>query len=260
MLKVPMVNLGGTGLKVSKLGFGTFDFGVSSLNISPEEGGRILVESYKLGVNFWDTSEDYGSHPHVASALKRVPRKDVVISTKTNAKSGEEAKKSLKSSLKELKTDYVDIFLLHLVKSDWIDGCHQVLKELNDLKTTGIVKAIGLSTHSVTVVREASKFEELDVLMTICCKADQAMVSKFRDRIPIENGSIEEMFHAIKLAHSSGRGVIAIKILGTSAPPLVRNYQSSIKSIAQLDFVDTMVIGMRSLDEVKKNAKVILFG
>ncbi|MFB0567065.1 MAG: aldo/keto reductase [Candidatus Bathyarchaeia archaeon] len=260
MLKVPMVNLGGTGLKVSKLGFGTFDFGVSSLNISPEEGGRILVESYKLGVNFWDTSEDYGSHPHVASALKRVPRKEVVISTKTNAKSGEEAKESFKSSLKELNTDYVDIFLLHSVKSDWIDGCHQVLKELNDLKATGIVKAIGLSTHSVTVVREASKFEEVDVLMTICCKADQAMISKFRERIPLEDGSIEEMFHAIKLAHSSGKGVIAMKVLGTSAPPLVRNYQSSIKSIAQLDFVDTMVIGMRSLDEVKKNAKVILSG
>lgn len=56
MLKVPMVNLGDTGLKVSKLGFGTFDFGVPSLNISPGEGGRILVESYKLGVNFWDAS------------------------------------------------------------------------------------------------------------------------------------------------------------------------------------------------------------
>ncbi|MDH5783394.1 MAG: aldo/keto reductase [Candidatus Bathyarchaeota archaeon] len=260
MLKVPMVKLGGTGLKVSKLGFGTFDFGVSSLNISPEEGGRILVESYKLGVKFWDTSDDYGSQPHVASALKRVPRKEAVISTKTSAKSGEEAKKSLKSSLKELNTDYVDIFLLHFVKSDWIDGCHQVLKELNDLKTTGIVKAIGLSTHSVTVVREASKFDEVDVLMTICCKADQVMISKFRERIPLEDGSIEEMFHAIKLAHSSGKGVIAMKVLGTSAQPLVRNYQSSIKSIAQLDFVDTMVIGMRSLDEVKKNAKVILSG
>ena len=260
MLKVPIVNLGGTGLRVSKLGFGTFDFGGSSLNISPEEGGRILVESYELGVNFWDTSDDYGSHPHVASALKRVPRKEVVISTKTSAKSGEEAKKSLKSSLKELNTDYVDIFLLHFVKSDCIDGCHQVLKELNDLKTTGIVKAIGLSTHSVTVVREASRFEELDVLMTICCKADQAMISKFRERIPLEDGSIEEMFHAIKLVHSSGKGVIAMKVLGTSAPPLVRNYDSSIKSIAKLEFVDTMVIGMRSLDQVKKNVNVILSG
>lgn len=258
MLKIPIVNLSGTGLKVSKLGFGTAYIGDPSLDISPEEGGRILAESCKLGVSFWDTSDDYGSHPHVASALKHVPRKEIVISTKTSAKSGEEAKKSLKNSLKELDTDYLDIFLLHAVESDWIHGCHQVLKELNDLKTTGIVKAIGLSTHSVTVVREASRFEELDVLMTICCKADQAIINEFREHIPLEDGSIEEMFNVIKSAHSSGKGVIAMKVLGTSAPPLVRNYPSSIKSIARLDFVDTMVIGMRSLDEVKKNVKVIL--
>ncbi len=252
-----MINLGTTKLKVSKLGFGTFDFGVPSLKIGPPEGGQILMEAHKLGVSLWDTSEDYGSHPHIASALKLVPRKAVVISTKTNAKNGEEAKKSLEKSLEELDTDYVDIFLLHLVKSDWIDGCHQVLEELSDVKATGIVKAIGLSTHSVEVVREASQFEELDVIMTICCKASQSVISKFHEHIPLEDGSIEDMFDAIKLAHNLRKGVIAMKVLGTSAPPLVRNYRSSIKSIAKLSFVDAMVIGMKNLDEVRKNVEVM---
>jgi len=257
MLKVPTVNLGRTGLKASKLGFGTFDFGVPSLNISPEEGGRILIESYKLGVNFWDASDDYGSHPHIASALNYISRKDVVISTKTYAKSGKEAKKSLESSLKELSTDYLDIFLLHLVKSDWVGDCHQVFKEMNDLKTTGIVKAIGLSTHSVAVVRETAQFEELNIIMTICCRADQALINKFQERIPLEDGSIEEMFKAIKVAHDDGKGVVAMKVLGDRAPPLIRNYESAIRAIAQLDFVDAMVIGMRSLDEVKKNVRAL---
>lgn len=259
MLKVPMVNLGGTGLKVSKLGFGTWAY-QDALNISPEEGGRVLAESYKLGVNFWDTSDNYGSHPHVASALKHVPRKEVVVATKTFAESGDEAERSLNSSLKELNTDYVDIFLLHFVKSDWINGCHQVLKELNAIKETGTVKAIGLSTHSVTVVKEASRFEELDVIMTIYCNADQATIDKFREYIPLEDGSIKEMLQAIKLAHSGGKGIIAMKVLGGPSPPLVKNYQSSIKSIAQLDFIDTMVIGMKNLNEVKKNVKALLSG
>jgi len=138
------------------------------------------------------------------------------------------------------------------------------------MKATGVVKAIGLSTHSVAVVREASRFGEVDVLLTICCNADQALINKFRDHIPLEDGSIEEMFQAIKLAHSSGKGVIAMKVLG-GAPilwtitsrrklPLVRNYRSSIKSIAQLDFVDAMVVGMRSLDEVKNNVNAIFSG
>lgn len=256
--KVPTVDLGNTGLKVSKLCFGTFDFGVPSLNISSKKGGQILVESLNLGVNFWDTSDDYGSYPHIASALKCVSREKVVISTKTGAKRGGEAKKSLKNSLRELDTEYIDIFLLHYVKKDWIDGCHQVLKGLNALKTTGLVKAIGLSTHSVAVVREAAQFERLDVIMTVCCKADQTLIDKFRDRIPLEDGSIREMFQAIELAHDNGKGVIAMKVLGNSAPPLVENYKSSIKSIAQLQFVDALVIGMKSLNEVRSNIEAIL--
>jgi aryl-alcohol dehydrogenase-like predicted oxidoreductase len=256
--RVSTVNLGNTGLRVSKLGFGTFDFGVPSLSISPEEGGRILVESYKLGVNFWDTSDDYGSHPHVASALKHLPRNGVVISTKTYARSSVEAQRSLENSLKELGTDYVDIFLLHYVKYDWIENCHQVLKELRELKTTGIIKAIGLSTHSVAVAREAANFEELDVIMAICCKADQVLINRFRERIPLEDGSIKEMLNALQLAHDNGKGVVAMKVLGNAAPPLVMDYKSSIKSIAQLDFVDSILIGMKNLNEVKNNIKGLL--
>ena len=70
------------------------------------------------------------------------------------------------------------------------------------------------------------------------------------------------MYTAIKLAHDNGKGTIAMKILGGRvngpAPTLVKNYQLSITSIAQLDFVDAMFIGMSNLDEVKKNIQAIL--
>jgi aryl-alcohol dehydrogenase-like predicted oxidoreductase len=257
MPEVPKVNLGVTGLQVSRLGFGTFDFGVPSLHISPREGVRILKESHKLGVRYWDTSEDYGSHPHVAAALRLVPRREVIISTKTDAKGPEEARKAIEKAVRQLGTDYVDIMLLHLVKSDWVHSCRRVLKELGDIKATGLVKAIGLSTHSVTVVREASRFNEVDVIMTICCRADQAMMDRYPEHIPLEDGSIGEMLDAIRLAHANGKGIVAMKVLGTSAPPLVTDYASSIRWVASAGFVDTMVIGMRNLDQVRKNVNVI---
>jgi len=257
MARVPIVELGNTKLKLSKLGYGTYDFGTSSLDISPEKGGQILVESYKLGINFWDTSDDYGSHPHVASALKHMPRKEVVISTKTFANNSEEAEESLKSSLTELNTDYIDIFLLHFVKSDWISRCQKVLKSLKNLKATGIVKAVGLSTHSVDVVQKASQFEELDIIMAICCNANQAVINRFQKHIPLEDGSIDEMLHALRLAHKKGKGIIAMKVLGDGVSPLVSNYQLAIKAVSKLDFVDAMVIGMQNLDEVKKNVNVL---
>jgi len=277
MNKIPVVKLGDTGLKVSKLGFGTYDFGRQPLGISPEKGGQLLLEAYKLGVNFWDTSDDYGSHFHIADALRRVPREKVVLSTKTNARRGEEVENSLKNSLKELGTDYVDVFLLHNVKSDWIDDCSELFKELRDLKAMGMVKAVGLSTHSVAVVQEVSQLDEVDVIMTICCNADQATINKFQDHIPLEDGTIREMLQAIELAHNSGKGLVAMKVLGGTcpncqlsrnrrlrsqqqhpAPPLARNYRSSIKSIAKMKTVDAMVIGMENIDQLQKNVKAVL--
>lgn len=259
MQKVPFVNLGKTGLKVSRLGIGEVDFGDRDpFHLGPKEGWRILTESFKLGLNFWDSSDDYDTHPHGASALKLLPRKGIVISYKTSAKNGKEALKSLRNFLKELDTDYVDILLLHCVQSDW-KGYPIMLKKLNDIKATGLVKAIGLSTHSVTVVKHASQIEEVDVILTICCKASAAVIDKY---IPIEDGTIEEMYDAIKLAHENGKGTIAMKILGGRvrgpAPTLVKNYKSSIKSIAQLDFVDAIFIGMSNLNEAKKNIEAIL--
>ena len=250
-----MVNLGRTEVKVSKLGFGTFDFGVPTLNIKAEEGAKILVEALKLGINFWDTSDDYGSHPHIASALKQIQRKEVVISTKTYAKSSKEARNSLKSSLKELQTDYVDIFLLHYVKYDWINDRLRVLREMKDLKASGFVKAIGISTHSVKVAEKAANFKYVDVVMAVCTKISQATIDKFQKYIPIEDGTMDEMFKALKAAHENGKGVIAMKVLGNGLPWLVRNHEKAIKAVAQLDFVDAMVIGMKNIDEVRKNLK-----
>jgi aryl-alcohol dehydrogenase-like predicted oxidoreductase len=258
MPKVPKVKLGATELQVSRLGFGTFDFGVPSLHISPRQGARVLKESHGLGVDYWDTSEDYGSHAHIAAALRLLPRREVVISTKTNAKSPKGASKAVKDALRELGTDYLDIVLLHYVKSNWIDRCRRVLRRLSEIKTTGLVRAIGVSTHSVVVVREAARFTEVDVIMTICCKADQAMIDTFPEHIPLEDDSMKEMHDAIRVAHTNGKGVIAMKVLGTSAAPLIADYSSSIRWVAKSRLVDSMVIGMRNLDQVRKNARAIL--
>jgi aryl-alcohol dehydrogenase-like predicted oxidoreductase len=252
-----VVNLGQVGLRVSKLGFGTFDFGVPSLKISPKMGAQILAESYRLGVTLWDTSDDYGSHPHIAQALKLVPREDVAISTKTSARDGKEAIKSLKHSLSELGTDYLDIFLLHYVRHEQMERARSILKELRSAKKLGLIKAVGLSTHSVTVTREAAHFEDADVIMSICCKANQATIDKFSEHVPLEDGSIDEMLRAVADAHNNGKGTIAIKVLGSSAAPLVRDYLRSISSIAHLESVDTLVIGMKSLNQVRRNLKAI---
>jgi len=83
------------------------------------------------------------------------------------------------------------------------------------------------------------------------------MMDRYPEHIPLEDGSIGEMLDAIRPAHTNGKGIVAMKVLGTSAPPLVTDYASSIRWVASAGFVDTMVIGMRNLDQVRKNVNVI---
>jgi aryl-alcohol dehydrogenase-like predicted oxidoreductase len=183
-------------LAVSKLGFGEFDFGAEDpYHLGPKEGWQILTEAFKLGVNFWDSTDDYDTHPNAAHAMRHLPRKELVISFKTNAKDPESALRSLNSYLLELGTDYIDVLMLHCVDPDW-KGYPKMLKELSRMKETGLARAIGLSTHSVKIIRRAAQVEEVDVILTICCKASPAVIDKF---ISIEDGTIEEMYDAIRM-------------------------------------------------------------
>src|SRR5579883_1123560 len=73
------VPYGSTGISVSRLCWGTGLMAVLKHNLSTSEAARILLRGYELGVNFWDTADGYKTHPHVAEALRSVPRDQVVI-------------------------------------------------------------------------------------------------------------------------------------------------------------------------------------
>ena len=96
------IKLGSTDVEVSRLIYGTEPFNFkkgpdgnrTQGDKTPEEGGQILKGALELGVNTWDTSDDYGTHPHVAEALKLVERKEVVIADKSNALSEEDGWKA----------------------------------------------------------------------------------------------------------------------------------------------------------------------
>src|SRR2546427_5280720 len=84
------VRLGRTGLTVSTLCFGTGYMGGSVAS-----GARLLTRAYDLGVTFWDSSDDYGTHPHVARALREVGRDGVIVATKTYASTAVGARRAL---------------------------------------------------------------------------------------------------------------------------------------------------------------------
>ena len=118
------VVLGKTGIRTSRLamGTGTIGGGGGSNQTRTNALPRLLLNGYDNGLLFFDTADSYGSHPDVAEALKHVSRDKVTVMTKCDSRDPKQARANLDRYRRELKTDYIDICLMHcLTEDDWTD-------------------------------------------------------------------------------------------------------------------------------------------
>jgi aryl-alcohol dehydrogenase-like predicted oxidoreductase len=133
-----IVTLRRTGIKLSRMGFGTGTHGWGGSSEQTRIGHQKLVDllklAYKHGITFWDTAEGYGSHPHIADALKDIDRSSVTILTKTFSRDANHIRENIPKFLKLFNTDYIDILLMHCIsEADWLEkyaGAIDALKEV----------------------------------------------------------------------------------------------------------------------------------
>ena len=239
------VALGNTGLDVSRLGFGTGTHGWAGRSDQTDIGLRELADlmryAYDRGVTFWDSADQYGSHPHVAGALSGLDRDSVVLVTKTCARSAVEAEKDMDRYLKELGTDRLDIVLMHcMTASDWPDAQAGVMEVLAKKKDAGLIRAHGISSHSLDALDRAAETPWVDVVLARINYAGANMDGPPDRVIPI----LERMDRA-------GIGVYGMKVLGCGK--LTHNARNAIGFVLDLPSVDAISIGMKSRQEVDEN-------
>ena len=124
----------------------------------------LLLNGHDNGLRFFDAADAYGSHPHVAEALKHLRRDQVTVLTKTWARDPDEARADLDRFRKELGTDYIDICLMHcLTEGDWTERYRGVMDVFSEAKEKGIIRAHGCSCHSIEALRAAAKSPWVEV-------------------------------------------------------------------------------------------------
>jgi aryl-alcohol dehydrogenase-like predicted oxidoreductase len=262
------IRLGQSKVNVSRLIYGTEPFNFkkgpdgnrTQGDKTPEEAAEILKGALELGVNTWDTSDDYGTHPHVAKALKMVDRRKIVIADKSNALSEDDGWKALDYSQKSLGTDYVDIMFLHIVPPEPIDrvnadGKHYhsgtleerkgSLKAWVEAKDSEIIRATALSTHSTKVLRQVLDVPEIDIVCTPLNMMGTVM----------DDGTIEDRLDALQALKDDGKGIYVIKLLNAG------RYRDSGDEVIEWclqfkDVIDAWNIGMYSVAEVKHNVEL----
>lgn len=231
--------LGNTDIEVSKLCFGSLTMTPFQANLSVKEGADLISYAYERGINFLDTAEIYENYPYIREALKYIDRKDYVIATKTYAYTEELAKESLEMALREIGTDYIDIFLLHEQESiHTVRGHYPAIEYLLKAKEQGKIRALGISTHRISGAMALREYDELEILHPIINK----------NGLGIQDGSIEDMLKVLKELHNMGKGIYGMKPLGGGH--LISDVEDAFKFVRDLDFIDSIAIGMQSKDEI----------
>src|SRR5499427_10572123 len=142
------VAIGTTGIKTSRLAMGTGTVGSGHHSHQTALGIKglsdLLLNGYDQGLRFFDTADSYGSHPHVAEALKHVPQNKVTVLTKTWARDAATARADLDRFRRELGIEQLDIVLMHcLTEADWTTRYRPAMDALEEAKQKKIIRAHG---------------------------------------------------------------------------------------------------------------------
>jgi len=235
------VTLGSTGIKTSRLAMGTGTVGSGHHSHQTALGiqglSNLLLNGYDHGLRFFDSADSYGSHPHVAEALKHVPRDKVTVLTKSWARDADGMRADLDRFRKELGTDYLDICLMHCVtEADWTDRFRGAMDVLSEAKQKGIIRTHGCSCHSIEALRAAAKSSWVEI--------DLARINPVGAYMDADPATVVSVLKEMK---SAGKAVVGMKILGQGA---LRNRQDEgIKYALSLGVLDAFTIGAESKQE-----------
>ncbi|MCK5743527.1 MAG: aldo/keto reductase [Caldisericia bacterium] len=236
------VKFGNTGLEVSKLCYGTMTFGPLQGKLSIPDAVKIVEHAWERGINFYDSAELYDTQEYMG-ALPAHIRHSAVITTKSYSETADKMRKSVETSLREMKLDVIPIFLLHEQESALtLTGHREALDTLLEFKHKGLIKAVGVSTHTVEVTRVVRLFPELEVIFPM----------HNIEGYGIKDGTRKDMESELEENYRAGLGVYLMKSLGGGK--LLHRAKEAIEYSRDFPFAHSVAIGMKDEREIDYNA------
>ena len=233
--------LGKTGLKVTTIGFGCM---ITS-------DGSVVERAADLGITYFDTARNYqsGNNERMVGAALKKKRKDIVLSTKTEGRDKAEALAQLDTSLKELGTDFVDIWYLH-AKAKPEDVSDGLLEAQQIARKAGKIRFAGVSTHNAELVPFLAKNPNVEVIL-----------AQYNFSMPPLMGQV------IDEAFKAGKGVVAMKVMaGGFRRPQPGNLTqeklkrdgamlAALKWVLRNPSVHTTIPSMTDMDQLDENLR-----
>ena len=226
--------LGKTGLKVSRMGFG----GIPIQRIDAEGTRTLMRKLVQLGVNYIDTARGYTvSEEYLGCALEGI-RDQFVLATKSMARTKDAMAADIAVSLKNLRTDYIDLYQIHNPSMEQLDTVLApggALEALTEARAAGKIGHIGITAHSAEVFRRALELDWVETIM-------------FPYNIVETQG--EDL---IRECAKKNIGFIAMKPLAGGA---IEDAAIALRFLSTNPHVTIAIPGMAQLEELEQNVQV----
>jgi len=236
--------LGNTGCTATLLGMGTGTRGGGGKSDQNRQGReafvKTLIHAYERGLRYYDMANQYGAHDYFKDAHRQagMKREELFLLTKSNATTAEAMTSDVDRFRTEIDTDYLDVVLLHcMTDPDWPEKMKPCMDALAEAKSKGIIRAHGVSCHSIEALKRAAENPWVEVLL--------ARINPFGLRM---DAPPEEVLPVLKQAHAAGKGMLGMKILGEGEA--ADRMDESLKYVLSTGIIHAITIGFVKPEEI----------
>jgi aryl-alcohol dehydrogenase-like predicted oxidoreductase len=256
-----LVTLGRSGVKVTRLAFGTGSFsGKVQRELGQEGFTRLVRHAYDRGIRFFETAESYGEmHKMLGVALKGIPRDSYKLMSKVTTRDGVSPQQKFDELRSLANTDYFDIMLLHWQHTGtWPDDTRRWQDGILEAESRKAVVSHGASVHGLPALRRVPGNRWLDVAMIRVNHKGKSMDAENYDTQ--EPGNVPEVVEHVKKVRKEGMGVISMKLVGEGAFDR-EDRQKAMRFAFRNAGVDCVTVGYKStaeIDEAIENLNMAL--
>jgi len=244
------VTLGRSGVKVTRLAFGTGTFGGRvQRELGQDQFTRLVRHAYDRGIRFFETADAYDQmHEMLAIALKGIPRDSYRLMTKFRWREAEKPFETIDRFRKETNSDYFDIMLLHNVRTaTWSRELERLRDAVSEAKHKKIIMAHGVSAHGLKPAGSLSREKWLDVALMRMNHNGARMDNMEGDN---NHGDHTAAIANVAAVKKSGCGLIGMKLVGEGRFRTPAERDAAIQYVVKNNLCDAMTIGYKSPAEI----------
>ena len=251
------VKLGNTGLKLSRLGFGTgSNSGQVQHELGQEQFNSLIRYAFDQGITYFDCAQSYQTFPWIGEAIKGLPREKLFIQSKIGGQP-EDILAAIDHHRKVFNTDYVDSMLIHcMVRNRWTDAWQRIMDGYDEAKEKKWIRAKGVSCHSLPALRGARQSDWTEVHL-VRVNPQGAFMDTEKEEINMGLTSVAPVLEELQNMRAKGRGVIGMKMIGNGTFVDAEDRDKAIRFAMSRPELDAVVIGFKSRAEIDESIRRI---